>query len=325
MQIALESMAIEMPAVSAHPNRQPFRGVLTLVDLPSDRAPAGARGHRVVLTRAAANAAIPSLLGMGLDYTTSYDGHNARSKIGIITEAEIVPIDASPWVAQAFRPAFKAENNKAALAPGRLVVHGFLFARDFPDVVREIRAASQPSVSDGARLGMSYEIADAHVANVRDPIWRLTEVTFTGAAVLRRAKAAYSNTSIELVSEPARRQPATQIAKGEPNMNPEVTQQFLESSSRLAAPVPMASQLGRSSPRALPATARWRNVSRRAIAFCSRLPSTPRRGAIAASPSPSFIHSPSIGPPIRPTPKSWSNFTSPTAWPCLTVTRSSRR
>ena len=74
-----------------HPNRAPFRGVLTLVDTPSDRAPSGARGHRVLLTRAAAEAALPSLLGMALDFTASFDGHDARRKVGIIPGAEIVP------------------------------------------------------------------------------------------------------------------------------------------------------------------------------------------------------------------------------------------
>lgn len=34
--IELESMAIDMPAVAGHPNRQAFRGVLTLVDVPSE-------------------------------------------------------------------------------------------------------------------------------------------------------------------------------------------------------------------------------------------------------------------------------------------------
>jgi hypothetical protein len=44
MNIELESMAIEMPRVAGHPNREPFRGVLTLVDAASDKPPAGARG-----------------------------------------------------------------------------------------------------------------------------------------------------------------------------------------------------------------------------------------------------------------------------------------
>ena len=63
--VELESMAIEMPAVEGHPNREPFRGVLTLVDVASDQAPAGARGHRVVLTRAAAEAASAVVAGYG--------------------------------------------------------------------------------------------------------------------------------------------------------------------------------------------------------------------------------------------------------------------
>ena len=47
-------MAVDFPEVEGHPNRLPFEGCLTLVDLPSDKAPSGARGHRVVLTREAA-------------------------------------------------------------------------------------------------------------------------------------------------------------------------------------------------------------------------------------------------------------------------------
>ena len=41
MNIELESMAIEMPRVTGHPNREPFRGVLTLVDVVSDKATDG--------------------------------------------------------------------------------------------------------------------------------------------------------------------------------------------------------------------------------------------------------------------------------------------
>ena len=46
MNIELESMAIQMPAVVGHPNREPFRGVLTLVDVVSDKAPRVANFHR---------------------------------------------------------------------------------------------------------------------------------------------------------------------------------------------------------------------------------------------------------------------------------------
>jgi hypothetical protein len=164
MQIELESMAIEMPPVAGHPNRERFRGVLTLVDVPSDRSPAGARGHRVVLTRAAAERALPSLLGMGLDYSPSLDRHDTRRKVGMITGAEIVG--------------------------KKLELSGHLFAKDFPEIVDAVR---------GSRgLGMSYEIADARVADMRAKVWTLTHVTFTGAAILRRDKAAYRETWIGL-------------------------------------------------------------------------------------------------------------------------------
>ncbi|HET6316603.1 MAG TPA: hypothetical protein VFG86_09105 [Chloroflexota bacterium] len=166
-------MAIEMPACARHPNRAPFRGVLTLVGVASDRPPAGARGHRVLLTQAAAEAALPSLLGMALDYAPSLDRHDARRKIGIITSADVA----------------RASNRRDA---ARLEVAGYVFGRDFPDAVRELRAGGR------ARLGMSYEISDARVEDVRAAIWTLTDVTFTGAAVLRRDKAAYRETWIEL-------------------------------------------------------------------------------------------------------------------------------
>jgi hypothetical protein len=173
----LESMAIELPAFHGHPNREPFRGVLTLVDTPSDKPPAGSRGHRVILARAAAERALPSLLGMGLDYSPMLDRHDVRRKVGVITSAEIV--------------------GKA------IKLSGYLFAKDFPEIVEQIEkgvihasaAARRRPVSP---LGMSYEISHASVADVRDKIWTLTRVTFTGAAILRRDKAAYRETWIEL-------------------------------------------------------------------------------------------------------------------------------
>ena len=81
-QMKLEAMAVKIPHVEEHPNRVPFEGVLTVVNTASDKAPAGARGHRVMLTREAAEKALPSLLGMAVDYRPGWDGHDARRKIG---------------------------------------------------------------------------------------------------------------------------------------------------------------------------------------------------------------------------------------------------
>jgi len=234
MTIALESMALAMPEVKGHPNRAAFRGVLTVVDAASQRAPAGSGGHRVLLTRRAAEAALPSLLGMALDYAPTFDRHDVRRKVGVITSAEIV-----------------GKN---------LEVGGYLYAKDFPEIVEEIgkggssggrqrasggtsviRAGSPGRFTEGTRLrvslaeavdrlrsltsglrgkasgdhaiptlraeaedaggtglGMSYEVADVILADRRARVWTLLKVTFTGAAILRRNKAAYQDTWIEL-------------------------------------------------------------------------------------------------------------------------------
>jgi hypothetical protein len=123
---------------------------------------------------------MPSLMGMGLDYSPALDRHDARRKIGVITRAEIV---------------------------GRVIeVGGFLYAKDFPEIVAEIGkpwsaglgSADRNVRASRAGLGMSYEIADALVEDIKASVWVLNRVTFTGAAVLRRDKAAYFSTWIEL-------------------------------------------------------------------------------------------------------------------------------
>ena len=140
-------MAIEMPRVTGHPNREPFRGVLTLVDVVSDKAPAGARGHRVVLTRSAAEAGLASLLGMGLDYS--------RLSTGTM-------------------PAERSASSRGRRSSGRKIeLGGYLFAKDFPEIVREIgrggglvnsaaidASGSRRHKSSGSKsVGMSYEIS----------------------------------------------------------------------------------------------------------------------------------------------------------------------
>ncbi len=193
MNLQLNAMSVAMPHVVGHPNRLPFHGVLTLVGTASQRSPSGARGHRVMLTRAATEAALPSLLGMALDYAPALDAHDARRKIGIITQADIVPMPQSKTSRLAATPPlspFFGDRVRSRTPVGQIAVSGYLFAHDFPDVVGEIRAqANSP-------LGMSYEIANATVPNQEAAIWTVTGFTFTGAAVLRRHKAAYPQTWI---------------------------------------------------------------------------------------------------------------------------------
>lgn len=164
------SWTIHANADTYHPNKVPFRGVLTTVDTPSCKAPSGARSHKVILTHTAAKAALPSLLGMAIDYKAGWDGHDARQKCGVITQAEIVGKE--------------------------VIVSGFLYVRDYPEAVEHIRKAKEP-------MGMSYEIAEAHVDDMRSSIWTMTRFHFTGAAILYRSKAAYTSTSFELVERAA--------------------------------------------------------------------------------------------------------------------------
>ncbi len=65
-------------------------------------------------------------------------------------------------------------------------------------MVGGIGSADRNVRASRAGLGMSYEIADALVEDIKASVWVLNRVTFTGAAVLRRDKAAYFSTWIEL-------------------------------------------------------------------------------------------------------------------------------
>jgi len=177
--------------------------VLTRLDAPSDRAPSGAAGHRVLLTRAAAERALASLLGMAVDYAPGLRGHDVRRKIGIITRAEIVG--------------------------DRLEVAGHFFGKDFPDILREIRAQRE-------HLGMSYEVTGVRVTNSKAAVWVLERVVFTGAAILERSAAAYQATSLAAASG-APKQFSMNFPKQGDTMDEKITQTLdvLAQSSRALA------------------------------------------------------------------------------------------
>lgn len=154
-----------------HPNRLPFEGVLAVVDRPSDDAPAGARCHRVNLTRRAAEEAIPGLIGMGINCNENWDHHDVRRKIGVITDAEIVGDE--------------------------LRVLGYVFAMDCPEITAGLTGELR------GKLGMSYEGSACRVSDMRANVWEIVHLTFTGAAVLLREKAAYRSTRFRLVQWPS--------------------------------------------------------------------------------------------------------------------------
>jgi hypothetical protein len=155
----IECFAVELPKYPKHPNRLPFLGVLGFVDEPSDKAPSGARGHKILLERKAVVEALGSIVGMGLCRRMDNEGHDAQRKIGVILKARMIG--------------------------NRIVVRGIIYGRDCPKDVEQIRKG---------KFGMSFEIGDARVADMRQDVWRLNRINFTGAAVLLAEKAAYKKT-----------------------------------------------------------------------------------------------------------------------------------
>jgi len=100
----------------------------------------------------------------------------------------------------------------AEIVGKEVVIEGYLFARDFPELIRELR------MRDG-ELGLSYEVSDAIVEDMKARVWKLTEVTFTGAALLLREKAAYGQTWFRL----------------EDSMTAEEMKQLIATAERMAA------------------------------------------------------------------------------------------
>lgn len=158
-----EAMAVELPDTPGHPNKIPFSGIMTRIDQPSDNPVGGANGKRVLIPKAVAEAALPTLLAMGVDYMPNLSGHDPTKKIGVITAATI--------------------------EGDGIHIEGILYGADFPAVVAEIRSKKR-------LLGFSYE-AQAAVANWNSDPVEVTSCVFTGAAILFKDKAAYTTTSLE--------------------------------------------------------------------------------------------------------------------------------
>ena len=153
------------PQDGTHPNLHKFEGRLALIDKPSDGAPNGARGHLVLVQKVAAVAALPSLLGMAVDFAVNWKMHDVRQKCGIITDAWIDGID--------------------------LMISGYVYKRDFPEIAPYVQTH---------QMGLSFEIADAHIEDMSATVWVITGLDFTGAAILLREKSAYRTSTFKLIS-----------------------------------------------------------------------------------------------------------------------------
>jgi len=157
----LDAIGITLPPVAGElDNRVPWKGILCPLDTPSQRPPGGAAGHRTIVTRQAAERALPSLIGAPLNASDGFGDHDRSQPIGAVHQAYIQGND--------------------------LWVEGILYGRNFPGIVATIKLHKD-------RLGLSYEITNCEVESEAAPIWKLTACTFTGLACLKQSAAAYGD------------------------------------------------------------------------------------------------------------------------------------
>jgi hypothetical protein len=168
LPIVLNAMSLNVALDDDHPNKMPFHGVLTRIDEPSHKPPEGSGGRHIVISAEAAEKALPSLLGMAVDYRPNLDGHDPRAKIGVLTAATI--------------------------EGDAILIEGFIYAADFPEVAAEIKASQDV-------LGFSYEARNLYTNDPDANPCVIVECVFTGAAILKKDKAAYRTTSIAAVAE----------------------------------------------------------------------------------------------------------------------------
>lgn len=163
-----------LAADSEHPNKHAFSGVLTYFNAASDHAPGGAKGRKVYIPVDVGEQALPTLIGMGVNVRSSdFSGHDPTLKIGVIEKAYL----------------------GEALDDGAVPVHveGYLYAYDFPDIVVDL-------VENKDDLGFSYETTDTYASDEGGKLV-VSSLVFTGAAILYKNKAAYTNTSLAAETE----------------------------------------------------------------------------------------------------------------------------
>jgi hypothetical protein len=157
-----------------HPNRMPFKGVLTYLNRLSTEPPHGSKGLRVYIPTEVGAPAIASLKGMAINYIEGNpNGHDPKSKIGVITDAKL------------------GETQSDGAVP--IEIEGYVYALDFESAANSIKASQ-------ALLGFSYETSKTQLVKGEIDGVPAAIVTslgyFTGASVLYKLSASYADTSL---------------------------------------------------------------------------------------------------------------------------------
>jgi hypothetical protein len=163
----MQAAAWQAHNTPGHVNRLDFDGVLTRIGKPSDAPPNGSNGKRVLLTAEAAQRALRSLHGMGVNLTDSLAGHAVAAKVGCIESARIE--------GDAIR------------------ISGTIWAGDFPT------AAARMALRQ-ADLGFSFEAQRVKVEDATADPLVIPDCIFTGAAVPLKDQAAYRDTLLSIAA-----------------------------------------------------------------------------------------------------------------------------
>lgn len=160
--LMFQSFALQA-ADTSNPNQVPFSGVVTRLDQPSDGAPGGSFGRKVIIPSAAAAEMVETLVYMPVNLAFGMSSHSQRDIVGVITKSWL---EGSEWH-----------------------VSGYLYGKNVPEQVDKIKAEKDS-------LGMSIEITNITWENVFARVLVMQSGTATGAAILYKNRAAFQTTSL---------------------------------------------------------------------------------------------------------------------------------
>ena len=196
--LKFESSDIQVSLTNdGHINKLPFIATFMQIDSPSDGTPCGADSP-IILAMEEAQKCVGTMDLMAVDCVWSdwwpedcMTGHDSRNKIGVVEKAYI-------------------EGNE-------MKMKGFIYALDFPDIAYFIKNATPA-------LGFSMEcIADVETKD--DGYEHMTNVTFTGVAILFQNLAAFEDTYIDYLAAAKR--------KGKEELTEQEKREFMASMKEL--------------------------------------------------------------------------------------------
>jgi hypothetical protein len=133
-----------------------FEGILFLLNKPPAQSPRGCRGHKILFTPATIEKALEQLPGKPLFSSQCLTTHDITNPIGIIEKAFIV---------------------------------GDMFC--ISGSMHEEKFISQHLNASGETLGLSFDVLNANIEDLRQVIWTCIKADFIGATMLLQSKAAY--------------------------------------------------------------------------------------------------------------------------------------